>query len=282
MRHFHVCSLALSLVVFLATQLPGQEKPYSLEICDHVVSISVRDDSGIPIQEFIKLAERVTGKAFTYSELSEDDTRIEFVGDIHLEPDGFFQFFQTMLYLQGYACILRGEGDDELVEIVKMQGPTHTRGDRRGDTPIYIAPANLTEYADRADVTIITVMSLEHLELQQAINALRPFLVGREDALTAGNVGNSNSLLLQGSGPRVYLVSRVIGLIDVPAPRESTMRVIQLEHAAAEEIRGLLEGLLAARRPEFKIVSHGDDALIVSGDQGTVATVLELISLLDR
>ncbi len=276
MRHY-VRSLALCPVVFFATHLPGQETPYSVEDRDGVVSLSAHDDAGIPLQDFIKIAQRITGKLFMFSAQEVEGVSVAVVGTVRLEADRFFEFFQTMAYIQGFACILRGEGDEELVEVVRMQGSAH-----RADGPTYVSPADLAKYAGRADVSIITSISLQHLEVLQATETLHPFSGGGRRGLTFGSVGKSNSLLLQGSGPRVYLVSRVIELIDVPI-QEPEIRIIRLEHTAAEKIGGLLRGLFASRRPEIRIVSHGEDTLLVSvDDQETIAAVLDVIALLDR
>ena len=116
--------LCVTLVCFaslLAPGLPGQEAPYSIEVRDRVVTISLRDDAGIPLKDFIKIANRITRKVFTFASQDVDGVSVRFVGTVRVSQDRFFGFFQTMLYIKGFACVIRGEGGHEVVELVRMR-----------------------------------------------------------------------------------------------------------------------------------------------------------------
>ena len=95
------------------------------------IAFSMNESNGMPLVEFVKWAQEVTGKRFTYTanELQNGGAQgntVSFLGTFRIKRDrfeeDFFSFFQTMLYIKGFACILRGEGAAELVEIVQMQG----------------------------------------------------------------------------------------------------------------------------------------------------------------
>ncbi|MHC5065335.1 MAG: hypothetical protein ACYTG5_15310 [Planctomycetota bacterium] len=74
----------------------------------------------VPLQDFVLMAQEISGKAFVYKVADLKGAHVSFVGQVQLEPANFFSFFQTMLYLQGFACLPQGRGDDEFIKLVKM------------------------------------------------------------------------------------------------------------------------------------------------------------------
>ena len=116
-----LCVALVSLAFLLASDLPGQETPYSIEVRDRVVTISLRDDAGIPLKDLVKIANRITGKVFTFSAQEIEGVSVRLVGTVRVAQDRFFGFFQTILYIKGFACVIRGEGSHEVVELVRMR-----------------------------------------------------------------------------------------------------------------------------------------------------------------
>jgi hypothetical protein len=136
------------------------------------------------LTEFIKWAQEVTGKAFTFNpqELGVGGTgqpgsnTINFLGTLRIKRDrfkeDFYAFFQTMLYIKGFAVVPRGEGPLEILEIVSMIGPRSrevTNGAR------YVTPDELHLYRNQTGVPILTTVSLKNINATIATNALRPF-----------------------------------------------------------------------------------------------------------
>ena len=110
----------VSLAFLLAPALPGQEAPYSIEVRDRVVTISLAEDASIPLKDLIKIANRITGKAFTFTAQEVEGVSVRLVGTVRVAQDRFFGFFQTMAYIKGFACVIRGQGGHEIVELIKM------------------------------------------------------------------------------------------------------------------------------------------------------------------
>lgn len=102
-------------------------KPYRLDVGDDVVTISIADEHGIPVEEFIRVGHRVTGKVFTYSrtEVANAKHGIRLRGKVVVKREKFFAFFETMLYVNGFACVPRGKGGAETVEIKAMRDGRH-------------------------------------------------------------------------------------------------------------------------------------------------------------
>ena len=115
-------SLGLALLcALLPANLRGQdEPPYTVDVRDGVVSISVPDGGGIPMKDFVKIAQRVTGKLFTFTPQELEGVSVRCVGTARVAQERFFGCFQTMAYIKGFACVLRGEGSHEVVELIRM------------------------------------------------------------------------------------------------------------------------------------------------------------------
>ena len=112
--------LALLCALLLTSDLSSQEAPYTVDVRDGVITISVPDGGGIPMKDFVKIAQRVTGKLFTFTPQELEGVSVRFIGTARVAQARFFGFFQTMAYIKGFACVLRGEGGHEVVELIKM------------------------------------------------------------------------------------------------------------------------------------------------------------------
>ena len=87
---------------------------------DDVVNFSINDEHGVSVEEFIRVGQLLTGKTFTYSraEVRKAEQRIRLVGRLKVKRGKeFFAFFQTMLYVNGFACVPGRRGNAEIIEI---------------------------------------------------------------------------------------------------------------------------------------------------------------------
>jgi general secretion pathway protein D len=269
--------------------------------------LGVNENDGLPLKAFIKLAGTITGKVFTYTEqelqTAGADAKITFINTKRLKKVNFFPFFQTMLYIKGLACIVRGDEDTEIIEIVSLQGPK--RGELASSAR-FVPADELAQYANQTGVQILTSVPLEHINVNAAANTLRPFFVGTGGqtaaALQIGQVGNAKAMLLEGFGPQVYAAYKVLKLLDVPSDQlQIEVRVMKLEHAAAEELEPILKEILArgragavpvagasgadlqaAQAPDMKILAHASqNAVIMAGTASQIVEAIDLITRLD-
>ena len=90
-----------------------------VEVNDDIVTISIDDEHGIPMEEFIRAGQFVTGKVLTYSraEVGDVEHRIRLTGKVLIEAEKFFAFFETMLYVNGFDCVPSARGDAEIIVI---------------------------------------------------------------------------------------------------------------------------------------------------------------------
>ena len=230
------------------------------------ITFSMKNKDGMELTEFIQWAQEVTGKRFTFNEQelvhgSGGGNTVNFIGTFRVRRDrfqqDFYSFFQTMLYIKGFAVIPRGEGNLELLEIVMMNG---ARGREVSSGARYVSPEELNDYRHQTGVPILTTVQLHHINAQLANNALRPFFASTAasqgaGSVSIGNVGNQSSLLLQGFGPQVHAAAQLLKLVDTPAEKPS---------------------------PGLRVVAHSaNKALVISGSPEQIRETLDLIARLD-
>src|SRR5690606_18162401 len=89
------------------------------------ITLTINENQGLPMRDFITLAKNITGNTFAYatrSEIEGDQNKINWIGPKTMHRDQFFEFFQTMLYIKDFALVIRGEGATEVYEIIYMKG----------------------------------------------------------------------------------------------------------------------------------------------------------------
>lgn len=297
------------------TQEPGL--PSRMKVDGEHITFSLNEANGMELGEFIKWAAEVTGKRITFSSQEvqsavQGGSTITFLNSFRLKRDTFkeefYAFFQTMLYIKGFAVVARNEGNLELLEIVSMSGARAreiTNGAR------YVTPDELKAYRNQTGVPILTTVPLKNINATIATNALRPFYASTGGAaggsqLTLGNVGNNTAMLLQGYGPQVYNAVELLKLVDVPTEQpDLVVKVVPLEEQAPEELEPILTEVLESRQkiraavlsesgapagggaavssqPQLKVVVHSSQkALVLSGTKEQVREAEELIARLD-
>jgi general secretion pathway protein D len=265
LRVLTVPVLAIGALLAVLMPLPAQNPPQpsgqqpqgqgpTMQDQGDVVTLSFNETNGMELLEFIKYTERITHKRFVWALDNELTTggippRITYVGTITFHKPQFvtefYAFFQTMLYIKGFALVPRGEGNLELLEIVQMAGP---RAKEIQNGARYVTPEELGQYRNQTGVPILTMMPLKHINAPVAVNALRPFYGAAgapSSTLQFGNVGNNTALLLQGFGPQVYSATELLKLVDQPVEvQQLIIYVARLENAAAEELEPLLNDIL--------------------------------------
>ncbi|MFK7739678.1 MAG: secretin N-terminal domain-containing protein [Planctomycetota bacterium] len=291
----------------------GSDTP-RMNVGEDTITFSMNESNGMELPQFVKWASELTKKRFVYNPTdltSGQSGPVSFLGTFTFQKESFdrdfFSFFQTMLYIKGYAIVPRGAGNLELLEIVNMTG---TRGRETQTGARYVPPDQVVEYRYQTGVPILTTVPLDNINAQLANNALRPFFASAGAAngggLQIGNVGNKSALLLMGFGPQVYAAVELLRLVDVATDEPNlVVQVVVLDHQAPEEIEPILTEVLESRsqirqqvlqeqggqpgsgsagsgRPRLKVVVHSSQkALVLSGTQDQVREALELIARLD-
>jgi type II secretion system protein D len=269
------------------------------------ISLSVNEATGVSLKDFIKLTEKITGKVITFSEtdFQQPNLSINFYGTVNVSREQFFGFFQTMLYMRGFAVVIRGDEESEIVQIVSLAGP------QRADVTAsarYVPAEELDKYATQTGVQILTMLQLNHINAVTASTATRPFFAQSAQpsgGVLTGNLGDNRSMILQGFGPQVYAAYQLLKLSDVPPVQPANeSRVVKLNYATAEELEPVLSQVLEdrARRVQQaqgaaggQIQAAGGEAvkvlalsslngLLVTGEPERIVEALDLIARLDQ
>lgn len=309
-----VASLVMAVCVLLAGAATAQVDPppdtgggvpgLEFNIEGDIVTMGLNENAGIPLVEFINLARNITGKVFVYNEaeLAQNgpNQTINFVGSVRLPREEWFAFFQTMLYIKNFGCVVRETGGSEIVQIVSMQGTN--RSEIQGNAR-YVSPENIEQFRSQTGVTILTSIPFKFVKANAAVTTLRPFftVAGTAAPLQFGTVGNDRALLIQGFGPQVYAAYRLLDLVDVaPEIPDHETKVVELNYATAEEIEPIITKVLEDRARRIQQSGAGGNELaagqgsqvtisglpsqrsmLISGAPDTVLEALELVAKLD-
>ena len=142
-----LAAASIALLAPLATAQNEQDpvKPVmEVDEATDTIAFSMNESNGMELTEFIKWAQEVTGKRFTYNaqELAMGNPQagtISFLGTFRIQrerfQEDFFSFFQTMLYIKGFAAWGRGignalwkRGDQFLIDGVLVNGTANSVG----------------------------------------------------------------------------------------------------------------------------------------------------------
>ncbi|MCA8972738.1 MAG: hypothetical protein KDC95_23320, partial [Planctomycetes bacterium] len=232
---------------------PGQDEKIRLE--NGVVVFKVDENNGIPFLEFVKFAQKVTKKTFFIDknqdpQLAQPDSealKINLLGPLRIEEDKFYDFFQTILFIKDWVCVPRGSGDSQFVDLIYQGGP---RGPSVKNGVRWVDPENVRDFADQTGTFIVTTVQLEYVNAQLASANLRQFFNDPKGLLTLVPVGGNDqrSLMVSGFGPTVNTIVELLKRVDVADSKpEARLRVIRLEHSAADDIQPILAELLSEK-----------------------------------
>jgi type II secretory pathway component GspD/PulD (secretin) len=174
--------------------------------------------------------------------------------------------------------------------------------------PVYIElnDANLEEYENQDGLFVTTVFTMQHMtELRDARNALNRIVTGQ-------NIGNvtevpsSHSFLVTDFAPNVVAIYRLLRVMDEAAAIGASAReahihqAIQLEHADAVDLAGVLAAQFGANEPGVarpqpqgqqplvstapRLLIHADERtnqLLVTGYQVDLDRVVRAVATLD-
>ena len=94
-----------------------------LEVDEDRVEFSIPAGGELPMVEFIRIAQYVTGRVMTYrkADVTGDHLAVSLAGTVRTSRDGFFEFFRTMLAARGLVVESLG-GDGIEMQQIRPQG----------------------------------------------------------------------------------------------------------------------------------------------------------------
>ena len=248
-------SLSLALPATPA-KLPGQDgagpPPFQDTGDAYVLNFAEPDrtDTGMTLQDFVKVCQEATGINFTYGEETAgllEAGHLRMYGEKRIAKEDFYTFFQIMMIINDFVCSKIGPEHMAVVVIESMT--TGQKGNIRKDA-IHVMPEEVEAFADQPATMITTVVHLPNTDVRQLSNSMRQMFPdpNTQQMIAAGN---TNSVILTGFGSNVAALYRMLKLVDDASATEAVVpafEVIPLEFASADELSETLEQLLEASR----------------------------------
>jgi general secretion pathway protein D len=225
---------------------------------DYILNFSENPAEQLPLLDFVKLGQEVTGLNFTYDPQTGTQlgqAKVVMLGPKRFRKSEFYNFFQIQLFINDFVCSEVGPPQISLILIQNLGqgGQARGAGGALAKTPVFVPPQDLDDYRNQPATLIITVLNFDNIDSRQLQTQLRQLLVdnsGYQQVVPAGE----RSLILQGFGSYIASLSTLLNLVDdYSAQTQLALPVfdlIPLEFGAAEDVADLLEQLLEAQQDQ--------------------------------
>ncbi len=237
---------------------PGQNRARSVS----TGSLSL-NQKRIPIGELIA---RV-GEANARTILVPDDVRgtISLVAQRPVTPDEAWAMLDMSLSMLGFSLLPSTADNWRIAKVADSIGEAPFRAEADGG----------------AEAFVTTLIPLRFAELTSVIAVLEPLSGSR---VTLVPFEPTNSLLASGSERSIARLATLVGELD--RVEEQTLRLRILRYRDVDEVEPVVQTYLesqSARLRELQVWSdERTNALILRGDDGAVAEVIDLLGDLDR
>jgi type II secretion system protein D len=303
-----IVSAATLLPLALASPAAAQD----VTIGENTITLQFDEVSGTPMLDFIKLCQDLTGHQLNYDNREVEEVRLRFVGRKEIRREEFWSYFQAVLKAYKFVLVSYGPLDQVndpeapgFYSIMPVSGAAGQRaGQIKSQAPV-VSVVELETFKNDPNIVLTTSYALRYVSSQDAMNMLQIYFA---DPLleSVRAVSNSNTLVVTGFAQTLWGVKQLLALIDVqPEEYQPQFAKIELEFAVAEEIKAIVDQLIAAERgqapgragaavqpgtglpphlqePEPHIEADPrTNALLVVAAPGTLETIINYIRVLD-
>lgn len=217
---------------------------------------------GTPLDDFIKYCQIVTNVQLHYNGADTRDIKLKFIGKKRIAQSEFWSYFQAVLKSQDFLCVPYGniaapgrelEGPDTGFFAIRKSsggGGGSTRpGYIKTQAPV-VSPAELDRFKYDPGIVLTTSFPLRFVSAQEATNTLNAYFTDPQlESVRA--ITNSNTLVMTGFAQTLAQMQRLIELLDTqPTEYKPQFAKFELQFASAEEIKPIVDQLIAAERGE--------------------------------
>lgn len=247
-----------------ALLLPGfQEQadpaPAFVQVQGDSLEISFDAVNGTSLADFVAFAETLSEVPLDYDTRDFEGIVIRSPGTRVLPKTEFWSYFQAVLKSRDFLLVPYGNisvlnrDDDGPNSGFYAVRSSSQGGGSRGSRPGYIksqapvvTPEQLDAFRHDPGIVLTTSFSLKNVNVQEAANMLQTYFTDPMfESVRA--VSNSNTLVATGFAQTLHGIKQLIALIDVePAQLRPTFSRIKLQHAVANEIKPIVESMIAA------------------------------------
>lgn len=202
-----------------------------------------------------KMCQQNTGFNFVYTnEVAQqlETVKVRMLGPKRVPKSEFFNFYQNLMFIHKFTCTRVGR-DATAVYLVQSSQPARgaAAASELRSEPIYVDSDDVEKYAGQVATQVITVLHLPHTQVRSLQNSLRA-LGGGDASQNVISVGESNSVILTGSGSQVAMYARVLKLVDEETAKEAKVapafEIIPIEFASGSDLAEMLDELLEAQK----------------------------------
>jgi general secretion pathway protein D len=237
-----------------ATRTNAGQQPVVQDTGDSLLIVVDEQSDPIDLLWLTKMCQQNTAYNFVYTEdvaKQLEQTKVRMLGPKKIPKSEFFNFYQNLMFIHKFTCTRVGR-DATAVYLVQSSQPA--RGAQAGNElrsePIYVDSDDVEKYAGQVATQVITVLHLPHTQVRSLQNSLRA--LGNESANAVISVGESNSVIVTGSGSQVAMYVRVLKLVDEETAKEArvapSFEIIPIEFASGSDMAEMLDDLLEAQK----------------------------------
>lgn len=251
---FAIATAACALV--LARSSAAQEVRFDGD----EITLQFDEVDGTELEHFIKLCQIQTKLQLLYNQADVKDVKLKFVGEKRLPVDQFWRYFQAVLRAYDFVCVPYGnvtppggtpEGPETGFYAIRKSvggaGGGAKPGFIKSQAPV-VSIEQLESFKYDPGIVLTTSFTLKYVNVQEAANMLQTYFT---DPMleSVRPVSNSNSVVITGYAQTLFAIKQLMQLIDVkPSEYEPKFARIALEFAVAEEIKPIVDQLIAAKR----------------------------------
>lgn len=281
----------------LPAVLPAQTPNLELEGGD--ITFAVDANIGLPLEDFIRIAEVMTNTVIEYDPAVVGGPMVSFEGAQTMRRAEFIEFFELMTYRWGFLCKSKSATDATLV-VQRGVSPDWPLTPHKQFT-FEVLPAKV----QTVDSKLLESLGAKPEEPDPKTRLLASFKTQSEAAALAGRVrpiaprevelgisGDNDAVFLQGPRGEVHIVASLLRRLDQPADAvEIVLTSVDLRfvvnHVVAEHIQALLSAEAQRVPPDESyapvLVFPGKNgAIVLCGTFAQVDQARELIAVLDR
>ncbi|MBI5433628.1 MAG: hypothetical protein HZA52_12430, partial [Planctomycetes bacterium] len=234
----------------------GARQPVVQDTGDSLLIVVDEQSDPIDLLWLTKMCQQNTAYNFVYTNdvaTALEQVKVRMLGPKRVPKSEFFNFYQNLMFIHKFTCTRVGR-DATAVYLIQAQGgaggrPGGAANELRSE-PIYVDADDVEKYAGQVATQVITVLHLPHTQVRSLQNSLRA--LGGETAQNVVSVGESNSVILTGSGSQVAMYARVLKLVDDETAKEAKVapafEIIPIEFASGTDMAEMLDELLEAQK----------------------------------
>ena len=191
------------------------------------ISLTVNEEFGLPMAEFVKLAAQISEKVIVYragDARTEPTVRLD--GTVQLRGTQFFSFFRAVLCTMGYRCSTPPRGEPGTVEVVAMDPEDRSSG--VGEALLRFVPYDelqalrgKDDAKDRGktnDTLILTAIPLVHSDGAELRVQLERYFANLDSGIkiwSAASLDTREDLILWGTASDISKAMGLIARIDL-------------------------------------------------------------------